>query len=213
MIITSIEEQKHNKEKLSVFCDKKYKFSISMNAWIDNRLHVGDEITDEKIAEIQKTDGPNLAFMQLVNYLGYGEKTEKQVRQKLFEKGFIEEHISKAIEKAKQLNYINDERYAEEYITKIAIPKKMGKQKIYTMLIQRGIIKDIIEDKIQELYDEDEMTDFVYEMAEKKCQSLKEKGNDARQIQQKLYQFLLSKGFSYDSVSTTIRRLRDEEVL
>ena len=213
LTISSVEEQKHNKEKLSVFCDGKYKFSISVNAWIENRLHIGDTITDEQIESIHKTDGPNLAFMQIVNYLGYGEKTEKQVLKKLFEKGYDDFSSTQAIQKAKELNYINDERYTEEYISKIAIPKKMGKQKILTALIQRGISKDIIQDKLSELYDEDEMSDFVYTMAVKKCQQLQEKGNNPRQAQQKVYQFLLSKGFSYETVSHIISLLHDNEFL
>lgn len=212
MKITKCEIQKRNGEKVSIFVDDKYSFSMTLNSFIEMRIKVGDVITEDKISEIKTKDGPNLAFVQILMTLGYGEKTEHQMIKKLKEKGFDENAINKSIAKAKELNYINDERYAEEYITKVAIPKKMGKQKIYTNLYQRGIEKGIIQNKIEEFYNEEDATDYIYEIAVQKCNSLKAKGNEPRQIQQKIYQFLLSKGYSYDISSQVVRELQDNNI-
>lgn len=43
-------------------------------------------------------------------------KTEKELRDKLTEKGFEEDTIKRAIEFLKEYNLLNDEKYAEMYI-------------------------------------------------------------------------------------------------
>ena len=144
MKITDYKIQKNNEEKMNVYVDGEYKFSMSVDSFLSEGLYKGLEITEEQIEEIKVRDGSKLAYIQIVSTLNYGMKTEKEMIDKLKEKGYEEDAIQKAIMKAKDYNLINDDYYIELYIKTKAIPAKWGEQKIISNLYKKGInINDI----------------------------------------------------------------------
>ena len=136
-------------------------------------------------------------------------KTEKEMIDKLKEKGYEEDAIQKAIMKAKDYNLINDDYYIELYIKTKAIPAKWGEQKIISNLYKKGININDIKLKITEMYDEEDKYDNAYSLAIKKLKTIKEA--DINKKKQKLNQFLLGKGYSYEIVSKVIKNILNDE--
>ena len=209
MKITDFKIQKNNEEKMNVYVDGEYKFSMSVDSFLSEGLYKGLEITEEQIEEIKVRDGSKLAYIQIVSTLNYGMKTEKEMIDKLKEKGYKEDAIQKAIMKAKDYNLINDDYYIELYIKTKAIPAKWGEQKIISNLYKKGININDIKLKITEMYDEEDKYDNAYSLAIKKLKTIKEA--DINKKKQKLNQFLLGKGYSYEIVSKVIKNILNDE--
>lgn len=209
MKITDYKIQKNNEEKMNVYVDGEYKFSMSVDSFLSEGLYKGLEITEEQIEEIKVRDGSKLAYIQIVSTLNYGMKTEKEMIDKLKEKGYEEDAIQKAIMKAKDYNLINDDYYIELYIKTKAIPAKWGEQKIISNLYKKGININDIKLKITEMYDEEDKYDNAYSLAIKKLKTIKEA--DINKKKQKLNQFLLGKGYSYEIVSKVIKNILNDE--
>ena len=209
MKITDYKIQKNNEEKMNVYVDGEYKFSMSVDSFLSEGLYKGLEITEEQIEEIKIRDGSKLAYIQIVSTLNYGMKTEKEMIDKLKEKGYEEDAIQKAITKAKDYNLINDDYYIELYIKTKAIPAKWGEQKIISNLYKKGININDIKLKISEVYDEEDKYDNAYSLAIKKLKTIKE--SDVNKKKQKLNQFLLGKGYSYEIVSKVIKNILNNE--
>ena len=209
MKITDYKIQKNNEEKMNVYVDGEYKFSMSVDSFLSEGLYKGLEITEEQIEEIKIRDGSKLAYIQIVSTLNYGMKTEKEMIDKLKEKGYEEDAIQKAITKAKDYNLINDDYYIELYIKTKAIPAKWGEQKIISNLYKKGININDIKLKISEVYDEEDKYDNAYSLAIKKLKTIKEA--DINKKKQKLNQFLLGKGYSYEIVSKIIKNILNDE--
>lgn len=209
MKITDYKIQKNNEEKMNVYVDGEYKFSMSVDSFLSEGLYKGLEITEEQIEEIKVRDGSKLAYIQIVSTLNYGMKTEKEMIDKLKEKGYEEDAIEKAIIKAKDYNLINDDYYIELYIKTKAIPAKWGEQKIISNLYKKGININDIKLKIAEIYGEDDKYDNAYSLAIKKLKTIKEA--DINKKKQKLNQFLLGKGYSYEIVSKVIKNILNDE--
>lgn len=209
MKITDYKIQKNNEEKMNVYVDGEYKFSMSVDSFLSEGLYKGLEITEEQIEEIKVRDGSKLAYIQIVSTLNYGMKTEKEMIDKLKEKGYKEDAIQKAIMKAKDYNLINDDYYIELYIKTKAIPAKWGEQKIISNLYKKGININDIKLKITEMYDEEDKYDNAYSLAIKKLKTIKEA--DINKKKQKLNQFLLGKGYSYEIVSKVIKNILNDE--
>lgn len=207
MKITSYEEQKHNKEKLNVYVDGEYKFSISLNGWAENYLWVGKEITDKDIEQILLSDGKELAMSKLLSILSYGLKTEQELINKLKEKGFVSSDIQYAIEKGKEYGYVDDTYYADCYIRERAIPNGWGRYKTLNMLLQKGISKDIVNQKIDLYMNDEHCIDEAYRLAEKKLKQIDANKYQEWQIKQKIVSFLGSKGFEYDIIKTVNNKL------
>ena len=144
MEITSYEKQKHNKEKINVFVDGEYSFSISINGWTKNFLYIGKVLTNQEINEIKENDGKELALNKTLRILERGLKTESEIRKKLKEKEFVDNDIEYAITRAKEYGYINDEYYVKCYILERAKQNKWGSNKVLSNLLKKGINKELI---------------------------------------------------------------------
>ena len=208
MKITKIEIQKNNKEKVNIYIDEKYSFSLTTSTFLDFKIKEGMDINEEQINQFKIKDSPKLAFLQAINILSYAEKTEKELIKKLKEKGFDEDSIEYALEKAKNYGYIDDENYIESFIKNKAIPQHWGEQKIIATLMQKGLDKNLIKDKLVILYSDEEKEENILEIAQKQLNKIKDTNKMKRK--QKLYRYLLSKGFSYDLVSSTVNKIIDD---
>ncbi|QHI71236.1 regulatory protein RecX [Aminipila terrae] len=82
-----------------------------------------------------------------LKYLASRDRTCMEIQKYLTEKEFSSEEIQQAISYLLNLNYLNDEVYAEKYI-EYAISKGKGIMKIKNDLRQKGIEQEIIDDKV-----------------------------------------------------------------
>ena len=197
--ITSIEVQKRN---VTFACDAEliYKQGIQKDSVIDV----------EAIKEIVKEDEFIKCKNSALRTVEKTYKTEKELRDKLTEKGFEEDTIKRAIEFLKEYNLLNDEKYAEMYIKDRL--RSQGRNKIKYALIRKGVSEDILLDKLSNIDTEDE-NDTAFKLAEKKYNILKKKESDKYKLSQKLFRFLLSKGYDYDCCNSIVRRLTNNEYM
>lgn len=210
MIVTKIEIQKRNKEKVNIYVDDKYSFSLTLNGLVESGLKEKANISEEEINALKIKDEPKLAVQQALNILSYSMKTESELIRKLTEKGFSEKAVNYAVEKLKGYKYLDDSVYVSMYITTRAIPNNWGDQKIISNLLQKGVDINLIKEKINELYSYDEKKDSIKKVAEKYYQKLKD--DDEKKKKQKLYRYLASKGYSYDLISSTISSLYESDI-
>lgn len=210
MVVTKIEIQKRNKEKVNIYVDDKYSFSLTLNGFVESGLKEKANISEEEINALKIKDEPKLAVQQALNILSYSMKTESELVRKLTEKGFSEKAVNYAVEKLKGYKYLDDSVYVSMYITTRAIPNNWGDQKIISNLLQKGVDINLIKEKINELYSYDEKKDSIKKVAEKYYQKLKD--DDEKKKKQKLYRYLASKGYSYDLISSTISSLYESDI-
>lgn len=203
MKVTKIETQKRNKEKVNIYVDNKYLFSLTLNGLLASHLKEGLEITDSQIEELKIEDEPKLAFQHALNIISYSMKTEFELVKKLREKEFSEPSIEQAVQKLKGYKYIDDDIYVTMYIKTKAIPNNWGEQKIISKLLQKGVDINLIKQKIEELYSYDEKKNAITKVAEKYVEKLPI-DEDILKKKQKLYRYLAGKGYSYELISSTV---------
>lgn len=202
-LITKIEVQKKDKNRVNLYIDDEFYCGLDLDTCVKYGLKKDLELSDEKlkiiIFEAQKNDG----FNKAVKYLGTSLKTRKQLRDYLIKKEFSEEIIAFIIEKMIEYRYLDDEHYVESYYK--TYKNKYGNTKMKYNLISKGISKKTVEEFFDNL--EDENSDIIYNLAVKKLGN-KEK---TRENLDKVYRFLISRGFDFDEVGQTIKRLKEEE--
>lgn len=205
MKITKCEIQKNNQEKVNIYIEDKYSFSISLNTFLEYGLKANTEISEEEIEKIKQKDSPQLAFIKLVDYMSYGPRTESEIRKKLKEKQFDDNAIDYAINKANKYGYIDDDKYLIQYIQQKAIPNRWGEQKIIANLYPKGIDINKIKKAIEMYYPQDEKIDNAITLAEKKLKNLSSKEPSVQK--QKLYSFLASRGYNYTIIKEVINKV------
>lgn len=127
------------------------------------------------------------------------DRTEKQLYDKLKQNGYPESCIEEAVSYVKSYHYIDDLRYARNYIR--YHQEKKSLQRLKMDLMRKGVSKEVIEAAIEEEYLFDEKCK-IREILEKKHYSNETMDENAKR---KIYQFLLRRGFKSSDVLSVMR--------
>lgn len=125
------------------------------------------------------------------------ELTKKLKSKKIF----TDEEIEKVIKKLLEVKYLDDSLFIESYIRSQLRNKPQGIKKVKYNLQKKGISKDLIAQKINQA-DIDE-TVLALEIVKKKKLSFKNLSN--LQQKEKLYRFLLGRGFSAETIYKALK--------
>lgn len=210
MKITNFTQQKHNTEKYNIYMDDKYYCSLSSVLITKYNIYVGQIVDDNMIEEWLHDDEPNLAYLNALNYISFSMKTEKELRQKLKEKKFCSSSIDYAIKKCKEYNYIDDFFYAKSYIREKFSYCHWGENKIKEKLILKGIKSDVINDLLETCCEENKMVENAIIVGLKKKRSLEK--YEVKKQKEKMFAFLVSRGFKYPIVKKAIENIFNEEL-
>lgn len=202
--ITKIEIQKRNKERINLYLDYEYAFSLSAELVYKEGLKVNAEIDSEKLKVLAEHEGLLRCKESALRIIERSYKTEKEVRDKLKLKGYEDISINKSVEFLKEYNFLNDIKYAKAFISDKL--NSSGSQKIKYELTQKGISKDIIDEELSKL-NKDNEKDAAFNLAKKKFDIIRKKENDNYKISGKLYRYLLSKGYGYDVISGVVKEV------
>ncbi len=144
------------------------------------------------IVESNNLIATNLAMKYLNNRI----KTEKQIKDYLYKKGYKSNVVNVVIEKLKEYNLINDAIYAQSYIN---TNPNFSKRKLQQKLATAGIKADCY-------------TDIVNEVEElPQCKKQIEKFFKSKPVDkpnvEKLTRRLISQGFSWDTIKQALNEL------
>jgi recX family len=203
-VITKIEVQKRNKDRSNVYIDNDYAFSLSNELVYKEGLKLNEKIDIERINAIAKEDNYIKCKTTALRIVEKSYKSEKELVDKLILKGYDNESINKTMDVLKEYNFINDENYVKMYVKDKL--KQVGKKKIKYDLAKKGISDKIIDEEIYNIDSEYEKN-TAYNLAIKKYNTIAKREADRFKLSQKLYRFLLSKGYSYDIVSSVVKEI------
>ena len=189
--ITKIEVQKKNKERVNLFLDEEYAFSLSMELVYKEGLKKNQEIDAKRLELLAEEESIIRCKNSALKTIERSFKTEKEVIEKLKEKGYGDNAINKSIEFLKEYNFINDINYTNAYIKDKL--NSFGSQKIKYTLIQKGISKEIVEESLAGSNKDNEIK-TAFNLARKKLDIIRKRENDNYKISGKLYRYLFSKG-------------------
>ncbi len=122
------------------------------------------------------------------------DRTKYSLQKKLLENGYPEELVELALEYVEQFHYIDDERYANNYVRYHCQGKSRGRLKMD--LIKKGVPKDFIEQAIENCYEASE-EEQIRKLLEKKKYN---PDKDDPKEKQRIYAFLMRRGFQSGDV-------------
>ena len=201
--ITDLKPQIKIGKRVSVYLNGSYYCGLDIITVMKNRIKVGDEIEESKLVEIQREAEAGACFESALKYISKSVKTEKQVKIKLLEKGYLEEIVLETLEKLKDYKFIDDKDYSERYVS--TYKNNKGKKLIELELKNKGISKNDIYESLELVENE---LETAIKIAEK---YVKNKEKDAQTLQ-KCYKYLISKGFNYeDSLTASKKAINSDE--
>ncbi|MDX1992092.1 MAG: RecX family transcriptional regulator [bacterium] len=201
-VITSLEVQKRNKERVNVHLDGEYAFSLSLIEAA--KLKKGQVLSDADIASLKGDDDVVRAVERALRFLGYRPRSIAEVRRNLQEHDTPESVIETALERLIAMGYLDDEAFVRFWVENRTAFKPLGPKALRYELRQKGIADSIIQAALETL----DAEDSAYRAAHPRAVRLR--GLTRREFQHKLSAFLQRRGFSYEDSRDAIEQLTQE---
>jgi len=198
-IVTALEVQKRNKQRVNVYLDDDYAFSLKMDEAA--RLHKGQHLTEAEVEALQAQDTLTRAIDTAARFLSYRPRSIQEVRENLTQKDTPPQVIEEAVQHLISLGYLDDLVFATFWIRERNTFKPRSPRALRYELRNKGIAASII-DEVLEQVDSD---DAAYRAAHSQMRRLR--GMSRRAFQDKLVVFLQRRGFGYRDSKTAISRL------
>ena len=152
--ITLVQPQKKDKTRLNVYIDNEFAFGVS--SYIGGNLRVGQVLSQSDIDRIVNSDTREKAYQRALRFIGYKPRTEFEIRKKLKEIGFAESEIISVTEELSSKNYIDDRKYAIDWIELRSISKPRSRKQLAFELGKKGISREIIQEEIDRAPDDED---------------------------------------------------------
>lgn len=197
MEYVNIDDIKYKKNSADLTVDGTLILKVNLEALIKHRISKG-KLEKEKFADFLKFNDEIKAKEYLLGMIGRVYKSEFEYRSKLKQKQFKFDSIDKAIEFAKGYGYIDDLIFAKKYIE--ANKAKAGVFKIKYDLRAKGVKSQDIDEALGhiEIEEDESALRLANKYLNNKDLNIKTK--------QSLNRYLLSKGYSYDTVNGILEK-------
>ncbi|MBO7718399.1 RecX family transcriptional regulator, partial [Candidatus Saccharibacteria bacterium] len=168
--ITNLKQGVKNPNRVNVFLNEKYEFSLDVSQIVDYKLKVGLEITLEKLNELKSASEFGKLYQRTLEWVLLRPRSVKEVKDYLYRKlrasssgsssrdssqgscsirrrssedmsKFSDEIILRLISKG----YIDDEKFAEYYVENRFVKKGISKKRLGMELVEKGISRETIE--------------------------------------------------------------------
>ncbi|SFS60162.1 RecX family transcriptional regulator [Marininema halotolerans] len=198
--ITRIERQKSGAPRYNIHIDGTYRFAVHEDVLIKWSLAKGMIVDTEKMEGILQEEERNKVRQAALRYVGYKPRTLYETKRHLISKGFAEEHITHVIADMETKGYLDDRRYAGNWVEERRRTKGYGVAVLRQELLQKGVSSTVVEEAISHVKEEDEAT-IAMATAEKRYRRLSL--HPWKVVERRLGQYLLRRGFH----SSLVRRL------
>lgn len=192
-IVTKIEE--HDKKRCKIYLNEEFAFLLYKGELSEYKIVQGNIITDDIYNKITEETLLKRAKKRCLNLLEKKNYTEYKLREKLREGLYPTEIEEKAIAYVKSFHYIDDYRYACDYIFyhKDSETRKKIEEKLGIKGIEASILQQAFADSYKEGEELQIELEQVYKLLQKKHF---DRENMDWKEKQKIYAYLLRKGIS-----------------
>lgn len=212
--ITALKVQLRDKDRVNVFVDGKYSFSLDITQVAELGIKTGAEYTVEELAELENESQFGKLYTRSLEYVLIRPRSQRELRDYLYRKtrdtrtkmGTIKKGVSpelteRVFNRLLDKGYLDDEKFARFWVENRNTRKGSSLRKLQSELMAKGVERSIIERALQDTDRSD--TDELQKIILKKASRYSD--------EQKLMAYLVRQGFSYDDVKQAIRSLNEED--
>lgn len=208
MLVTSI--TKLDKKKSLIILDEDIKISLYNSELYKYGIRENKELSDDKSKEIFEVLLPRRAKERVFYMLKDSDKSEQDVRRKLLSAYYPEDIVEAVICYMKDMKYIDDRRFADNYIRNNRRQKSINRMKneLHFHGVDKSVVCEAIDSFEEEwdlLFEEQQMI-IQKEFTRRKYDFQ----NEDEKLKNKIIMSLIRKGFDFDNIQFVYRRMKEE---
>lgn len=196
-----------DEKNVIIFFDNNEILILSEETFFNSGLRKGDFISEDRYVFFIEQNKVYHIKQKALSYLARRSHSQKELFLKLKSKGYEEKLINSVLNHLKELNIIDDQKFALAFAEEKWIKKHWGKNKIHSALISKGIQSQIIKDVLISFESGENEFNVLTQIANKKLIQLKKRVNDDKKLYQKLITFLTGRGYDYEMSKDVCRKL------
>jgi regulatory protein len=202
--ISSIKQQVKNPERVSVFLDGKYSFSLSLDELVAYKLKNSQELTQGEVKKYKKISEDGKMKMRALAWILGRPHSTREFRDYMFRKKADKDLTQQLVEEFTSKKYLDDFKFAEWFFDLKQRAKKSDRQ-IRAELYKKGINRQII-DKIMDEQGTGEQ-ERLRLLVDKKMKSARYRSDPI-----KLKQYLSRQGFGYEEINEAVKNFSSGSV-
>ena len=213
MKITNLSTQQRDPNRINVFVDDKYRFSLDVSQVVSLGVKIGREYDEQELAELEQESQFGKLYGRALEYCLMRPHSAREVRDYLWRKtratryrskktgelkerpGVSQALVDRVYKRLVEKAYIDDEKFTRYWVENRNQTKGMSQRKLEAELRAKGVANDIIERNLRDSLRND--TDELQKIIAKKRRRYPD--------EQKFMQYLACQGFSFDDIKTALR--------
>ena len=202
MVVTKIEML--TKIKYKVYLDEQFAFVLYKGELSYYRMAEGTILEEAVVQEILQKVILKRAKLRAMHLLEDMDRSEAALREKLCQGLYPQQVVDEAISYVKSFGYLNDMRYAENFVQSRKSSK--SRREILYQLCQKGISKEIAVQAVDACFEKADETEAILKIIAKKRVDPR---SAAPEQLHKLYGYLARKGFRYEDIRQVIQNYEE----
>lgn len=196
MKITAIKAQVKHPDRVSIYVDDVYSFSLTHNQLLDEHIHSGLEIDEDQLTKLKERSDYGKQLERVLRYVLIRPHSQHEIELYLRRKKVDEAVRLEILRYLQEHRYIDDHAFAHSWVRYRMANKQMSRRALMGELRGKGVSDQDVQDVLaEESFDE---TDTLKELVTKKRQQ------GRYQDQQKLTSYLARRGFSYSDIQEAL---------
>ncbi len=214
MKITALKIQLRDKDRVNVFVDGKYRFSLDINQVAELGVKTNAEYTEEELLELENESQFGKLYTRSLEYAFIRPRSQREMRDYLYRKtrdtrmqnGQIKKGVSKELtervfDRLVSKGYVDDQKFAEYWVENRNLRKGISKRKLQAELSAKGVDRSLVDS----ILGDSERSDI------EELQKIIAKKASRYDDEQKLIAYLARQGFSYDDIKQAIATIDENE--
>lgn len=192
MKITAIKQQLKDLQRVNIFVDAKYSFSLSLDELLAQKLKKDQELSQADVKRLKKISDDGKLRARSLEWLLNRPHSIREFKDYLYRKYADPELATALVQEFLDKNYLNEQKFGQWLIE---LHRRRGKsnRQVRAELFKKGLSREMIDELMQNGDGNEEQR--LKELVAKKRRSSRYKNNP-----QKLVQYLTNQGFSYGLV-------------
>lgn len=202
--VTGIGAQARTPDRLNIELDGAFGFGLATNVALEHGVAVGTVIDDELAAALWVAEEAAQAKATALNLLARRPRAEKELATGLRQRGYGPAAIAAAVERMRELGYLDDADFARRWVANRAGVSPRGGRLMELELRQKGVAQDVARDAV----DEADLDDLASARAVAETRMRRYADLDPPTRRRRLAAFLARRGFGPDVIRAVDRELR-----
>lgn len=199
LVITDIKQAVKNPNRVNIYVNDEYAFSLDIAQVVDLHVKKGAEISEQELTEFKNASAYGKLYQRTLEWVLSRPHSTKEARDYLYKKLAQTDYNKetriemreKILETLIQKGYLDDERFAKYFVENRFVKKGISKKRLQLELAKKGVDKEIAEQVLDIRNDDEEIKKIIAKKS-------------SRYDREKMINYLVRQGFPFETVRNLV---------